>query len=493
MTMIQRLSFGMASTLVCVLSAPSFAVPASTGVNTATSGAGKVVAPLKATLGAFRVSKAPVLLPTWVPTPCLSKTVEVGPGPFTQGYQYSFGQGSADTILFGGGGIGKAGRSRKHVKLSGGRDACLVFYKNVRCLEWQQGKFCYQVGVPDNPKNDPDMIKVANSLISVPPSVLNTAPRGEDSIVKYFAHEREMNDQSARAEIGTRYKAGLDAASRGEHKKAEKLYRDLIAKWKQCDEMPPISQIQMALAQTLIKLGRADEAAQIKKSFAAQAEADEQRLVKKLEEQKAKLEGIARGTLDYNYARAWLGQCRQELANFYIAVGKYNEAESQLKTGFNDIASIYGRGASDCRLISDDYAVLLRTTGRSDEPARELLVAKRKGHSPVKMTLKPDTGLKKNGAEAVVLVIEDEYGAPSGEQWFTKKGSLQGMKGEAVVWQKPIKFDHFINMDQCAISCDGSSVFTLSTTLGFNKYTHKFVWDGNKVSLRESKLVETKN
>lgn len=490
MSMSHRIS--IAATAAMFLLSPScFAVPGSAGTSTAAKTAKDVAAPFKPTLGAFRLSKAPVLLPSWLPTLCNGRPLGVGEGPFTDGYEYWFGNGGADTYLFGSGGLGKAARSKKHVRLNGGRDACLVFYKNVRCLEWQEGKYCYRIGVPDNAQNDPDMIKAANSLVLVSSSVLNAAARGEDPIAQSRAREKELSEQSARAEIGGKLASGLDAASRGNHKQAEKLYRELIARWKQCDEMPALSQVQMALAQTLIKLGRADEAAQIKKAFETKAAADEQALSKKVDEQKAKVDGLGKGTGDYNFSRAWLGQCRQKLAKFYVAEGKYNEAETLFKTAFNDVASTYGRGAADARSISDDYALLLRTMGRSEQPAKQLLLATSKGHAPVKLTLKPDAGLKKLGAETVILVVEDEYGAPSGEQWFTKKGSLQGIKGDAVVWQKPIKFEDFINMDQCAVSCNGAT-FTLSTTLGFNKYTHKFAWDGNKVSLKESKLIETK-
>lgn len=489
MTTIHRISTAFVATFVYVLSIPCFALPGSTAAAGTDS---KVAAPFKPTLGTFRVSKTPVLLPSWLPPLCNGRPLGIGEGPFDQGYEYWFGESSADTYLFGSGGIGRAKQGKKHVQLTGRRDARLVFYKNVRCLEWQQGKFVYRMGVPDNAKNDPDLIKAANSVVAVPVTVLNTAPRGEDSLAEAYKRTKEMHDESARAEIGANYGSGLEAASRGDHKKAEKLYRELIAKWKQCDEMPPLAQVQMALAQTLLKLGRADEAAQIKKDFAAKAEADEQAVAKEIAEQKTKVDGLDRGSVDYSSARAWLGTRRQKLANLYIASGKYNDAEPLFKTAFNDVASTYGRGAADARSISDDYALLLRTVGRSEGPARQLLAPTSKGHSPVKMTLKPDAGLKKNGAETVILVVEDEYGAPSGDQWFTKKGSLQGIKGDVIVWKKPIKFDDFINMDQCAVSCDGSSVFTISTTLGFNKYTHKFAWDGNKVSHRESKLIETK-
>lgn len=114
-----------------------------------------------------------------------------------------------------------------------------------------------------------------------------------------------------------------------------------------------------------------------------------------------------------------------------------------------------------------------------------------KGHSPVTLTLSPASGLKKMGADSVVLVVEDEYGAPSGDQWFTKKVWLEGMKGDKVVWKKAVKMNDFVNMDKCTVSCSGTT-FTIDTTLGGSRYAHKFAWDGNNVKLKETHRTDVK-
>ncbi len=456
-----------------------------------TNAADKVVKPLKAILGTFRVSKTPVLLPSWSDPAWNKLPIGISSGPFKDGYEYSFGTSGVDTLFYGSGGIGTAQKGKRHVQLGAGRDAVMVQMRNDMCLEWQEGKYVYRLGVPSNPMNEPDLIKAAKSLVLVPQSAMQDAPRGDDLLLKALESDKEMHESSNRSLIGQKLEQGIDAAAGGNYKKAELLYRELIAKWQKCEEMAPMHEIQLALAQTLTKLGRAGEAEQIKTKFANDIKQDEQARKKVVEDSSAKLATLEKGSADYERERAWLGNKRAELAKLYFVEGRFDEAEALLKTGFQDIATCYGRGAADARSIADEYALLLRSAGKSTEPAKKLLQPGQKGHSPVTLTLSPASGLKKMGADSVVLVVEDEYGAPSGDQWFTKKVWLEGMKGDKVVWKKAVKMNDFVNMDKCTVSCSGTT-FTIDTTLGGSRYAHKFAWDGNNVKLKETHRTDVK-
>lgn len=451
---------------------------------------GRVITPLKPVLGTFRVSKTPVLLPTFILPQWRESPVIISTGPFKDGYEYALGTCNADTVLFGSGGIGTAQKSKRRVQLAPGREASFVQMRNDLCLEWQEGKYCYRLGVPANPKNEPHLIKVGKSLMLFPLSVLKDAPRGDDSLAKAVASDREIHESSKRMELGQKHRQALDAASRGNYKKAESLYSELLSNYQECEEIPPMHEIQLGLALVLSKSGRESEARKIKEQYASEIANDEKRRQKKIEEAQAQLDKTGKDAA-YSSARVFLGNIRGSLARLYVVEGKTDKAETLFKEAFQDIATAYGRGASDAVSISDDYALMLRLAGKSEEPAKQLLKSSRKGHSAVTLKLSSAPGFKKMGADEVLIVVEDEYGAPSGDQWFTKKVWLQGMKGDKILWKKPIKVNDFINMDKCSASCDGST-FTIATTLGFLDCTHKFAWDGNKVTLKESKSKQVR-
>jgi hypothetical protein len=98
---------------------------------------------------------------------------------------------------------------------------------------------------------------------------------------------------------------------------------------------------------------------------------------------------------------------------------------------------------------------------------------------PVRLQVASAT-LNKKGADKLVFVLDDEYGAPSAPGcWFTKKASLQGEKGGTVVWTKPITLKDGVNMDTAAIDVKGN-ILTLWYTppAAPTRFEQKYSWDG---------------
>ncbi|MFN8555693.1 MAG: hypothetical protein U0103_29860 [Candidatus Obscuribacterales bacterium] len=337
--------------------------------------------------------------------------------------------------------------------------------------------------VPPCQCKEADLFKTANSLEPIPLKILKAVPKGNDALKVAYERIAESNDASKRYEIGRNYEQGIDAASHGDYKKAEHFYRTLIAKWKDCQEMPPLSQVQMALAQTLIKSGKQAEANEIENKFSARADADEKTLLKEVAEAKARFEKLPKNDVSAPIFRSYLASARRQLANFFLAEAKYEQAEECFKLAFHDVVSAYSRQAAEAKNISHDYATLLRLMGKSDQPAKDMLLSQSKGHEPVSLALTADRKFNKLGADKITIVLEDEYGAPSGAQWFTKKGFLQGYTGDTLLWKKPIVFSDFVNMDKCKVEPDGQG-FKLFTRLGKLQVVFSYFFDGTKVVLK---------
>jgi hypothetical protein len=98
---------------------------------------------------------------------------------------------------------------------------------------------------------------------------------------------------------------------------------------------------------------------------------------------------------------------------------------------------------------------------------------------PVRLQVAAGT-LNKKGADKLVFVLDDEYGAPSAPGcWFTKKASLQGEKGGTVVWSKPIALRDGVNMDTAAIDVKGNIVTLWYTPPADpTRFEQKYSWDG---------------
>lgn len=213
------------------------------------------------------------------------------------------------------------------------------------------------------------------------------------------------------------------------------------------------------------------------------ADADEKALLKEVAEAKARYEKLPKDDVSTPIFRGYLASARRQLANFYLAEAKYEQAEENFKLAFHDVVSAYSRQAAEAKGIAHDYAKLLRLMGKSDQPAKDMLLSQSKGHEPVTLALNADRKFNKLGADKIAVVLEDEYGAPSGAQWFTKKGFLQGYKGDTLLWKKPILFSDFVNMDKCKVEPDGQG-FKLFTRLGKLQVVFSYSFDGTRLVLK---------
>lgn len=337
------------ATLLAFGLAPSFA-------------ADKVAAEFGASLGAFRVSRAPVMLPAWLPAYCGKKPLGMGMGPFKNGYEWWFGSSSADTAFFGSGGEGQVKHSKRAVDIGQGRVAYVNYYKNDCCLEWQSGKYCYRLGMHYSVPLEPDLVKVAKSVVLVPQSVLKSAPVGDDLLAKAYATEAEMQAQSQRAKLAEKFEQGLVAFANADNDVAEKNFRDVIAHYSEGPELPPVTEVQIALTNVLRSTGRDAEAAKYEQQFSSQAAADRQELEKDV----AQCEKVVQQAKDNTTGKIELSSARRKLGKFLMVQLHFDESEKLLNDSYANAANVYGPQAWEARLAKQELDLLnqMRNTAK---------------------------------------------------------------------------------------------------------------------------------
>ncbi len=146
----------------------------------------QIPAQIRPALGELRVSKTPVMLPTWLPASCTGP-LGVGSGPFKSGYELWLGTCSADTTLFLSAGKGRPNKRWKKVRLKNGRFAYIQDLKDF-CMEWADNGYVYRIGYPSwGKKKDVEiMTRIANSMKKIAPTTLNAEPVGEDRLAKAY-------------------------------------------------------------------------------------------------------------------------------------------------------------------------------------------------------------------------------------------------------------------------------------------------------------------
>lgn len=469
--------------LLCILSI-SLLLPASQAQSTsALAKIEDIPKQIRSALGELRVSQTPVMMPTWLPDDCTGP-LNVGEGPFKDGYEISLGTCSADTTFFTSAGKGMAIRTKRTVKLSDGTTAYVQNLKDF-CMDWSVGPYCYRVGGSGyGTKADvAQLVRIANSMKRVPPRIMNAQPSGEDRLADHYRVQKEIAEAGVRAKIGQLYDSAIETASHGNYTKAESQLSELIKKWSDCYEMPPLAQAQMAMVHVLKKMNRTSEASVLEQHTLKSAYDLEAELKKDVTEEKKKFDLSAKDSHERSLARVSLSKARRKLGDLYLAEGRYEEAENLYKTAFVDVASIAGRQCYESRSIVGQYENLLRLWGRNPEAAKQFLRPKAAGHPPVRLELAPGM-LIKNGSDKLFVVLEDEYGAPSGAgYWPTRKAWLQGEKGGAILWKKSIRLKDGVNMETAGIDVNRNT-FTLWCTFpssSTRQSEQRYLWDGSNL------------
>jgi tetratricopeptide (TPR) repeat protein len=304
------------------------------------------------------------------------------------------------------------------------------------------------------------------------------------AFIEAMAQQAMSAPSDAEIRIDQKYDDAVNAWSRGAYVKAKSLLNYIIKNWSKDYTTPSFAQVEITYAQVLKKSGQESEAAKIEKQYASAIAAEEKQLKALEEEAKRKTESARGDDLNYTSERAWLSQKRHQLGKLYFAEGKYAEAETLLKAAFNDQATVYGRGSSDAKIIAGDYETLLRATGRKTDAGRAMVaIPSDVGHPPVKLDLPANPQLKKLGADKLVIVLEDEYKAPSMGCWMTKTAWLEGIKNETTLWKKPIHLTECVNMNTAGVDTKGTyiTVWFTPPNGGTKKFGQRFLWDGSKV------------
>lgn len=442
---------------------------------------------IRAALGELRVARTPVMMPTWLPDTCTGP-LGVGEGPFNDGYEIWLGTCSADTIFFTSGGKGAVVRTKRMVRLNDGTTAYVSNLKKV-CMDWAVGPYCYRVGIAGyGTKADvAELARIANAMKQIPSSLMKSQPAGEDRLAAAYKLQKEFEERDARSKLARLYDSAITAASHGDYARAKSELDELISKWTDCSEMPPLPQVKMALVQVLKKTNHMSEAAALEQVCAKPASDLELELKTSIAQEKEKYDSSAQDAGERNSTRLSLSEARRKLADLYLAEGRYEEGENLYKGAFVDVASIYGRQHPDAVSIAEQYENLLRLWGRSPEMAKQLLKPQAAGHPPVRLELVSAT-LKKNGADKLIFVLEDEYGAPTApECWFTKKACFQGEKAGTILWKKPVKLSHGVNMDTAGVDVTGRNTFTLWYTppgSTARSSEQRYLWDGTNLILK---------
>lgn len=433
--------------------------------------AAEIAEKLRPALGELCVSSTPVRLPTWLPDGCTGP-LGIGGGPFKDGYEVWLGTCSADTTFFTSAGKGKVTPTKTTARLADGTTAYVQNLKDF-CIDWASGPYCYRVGGVGNVAT---LVKIANSMKQVPVSLMNAQPRGDDRLAEHYRSENESAEASRRATIGQLYDTGIAAVAKGKYSEARTQLLELSQKWTKCYEMRPLAQVKMALALVLKKMNDNSAAQEVEQECAQAAQELETELKKAVSDS---LQKYTAGEGE----RYRLAESRRNLADLYLAEGKFEEAETVYKTAFNDYATVWGRQHPEAIKTANSYGDLLRLWGKDPAPAKQLVIPKTSGHAPVRLELPESPAMKKNGAGKLVVVLEDEYGAPVvfSTVWFTKKASFQGEKDGKVIWKLPLKLVDGVPMDETVVDVKGN-MFTLL----YQDRTRKqqFLWDGTKLTLK---------
>ncbi|MBX9695097.1 MAG: hypothetical protein K2Z81_22115, partial [Cyanobacteria bacterium] len=326
------------------------------------------------------VTKTPVLMPTWLPASS-SGPLGVGRGPFKDGYEIWLGSCSADTTFFMSGGKGKIVRTKRKAKLKDGTVAYVQTSLKDFCMDWSADSCCYRVGKPSqgSAADLADLVKIANSLKVVPLAVMKTQPVGENRIVESIKLEQKSNALTQNIKIGDLYYSAVKNTVEGNYSKAEAELNELIAKWKDCFQMPPLAQAQMALVMVLKKENKLSEAAALEKKCADSARKLEGAWQAQIKAKHEEFVALGPEEKKESRLRVEIGKQRTNLADLYLTQGKFSLAENTYKAAFVDVASTYGRNHYEAVAIAEHYENLLRLNGRSPDPAKQLIQLKPTG------------------------------------------------------------------------------------------------------------------
>lgn len=330
--------------------------------------------PLSSVIGELRVSKTPVLMPTWLPKESQNSQTTISEGPFRDGYEVSLGTCNADTSFFTSGGLGAPSRTKRTVPLDGGRLGYVNSGGNFYFIDWASGKYCYRVGVPNAGRaaSEPTLLRIIKSMVPVSKQEMYGAPHKEERLLESYKRIEESAKTDARILVGQKYSQAIDLISQGNFARAEAVLEEVIKQWSDCSEIPPRPQVQFVYALVLKKLNRTQEAQKIEQQYAAALAETETALKAAIEAAKQKSDALSKDDFDYSRARNHLGNSRRALANLYVTCGRYEDAEALFKAAFHDQATAHGRQSADARVTADQYGQLLRMMGKNPSIAKQL-------------------------------------------------------------------------------------------------------------------------
>ena len=303
----------------------------------AQSDALRIPGAIRAAIGEFAVSKTPVYLPTWLPQQCKGP-LDIGSGPFKDGYELWLGTASCNTTFFTSAGKGSIKKTRRSVKLSNGTTAYVQDLKDF-CMDYLKGGYCYRVGLPGyGQKKDLDnLVKIANSMIAISPQVMNSSPKGEERLAGAYKRIVEAQVSEYNRKLAQTYDAAFDSIASGNFVKAETQLNEVLKNWSDCVELPPVQQIHLARSLILKKLQHDDEAERIQKQYAGDS---------------AKLEAQWKEKIVKQSDRSYRSRLYCELADFYIAEGRFSDAHENYKKALAEIVPIFGAQSYDARQIA---------------------------------------------------------------------------------------------------------------------------------------------
>ena len=332
---------------------------------------------LMTVVGELGVSKTPVLLPTWLPPSKVKLYADVSGGPYLGGYECRLGtaphSANYETEFYMQAGKGKVVRHKRKVQLAPQTSGYINDSGNFASIEWLQDGYCYRLGLPNSGKKATieSLVRIARSVRPVPGSIITSSPKGQNRLKEAYREEEEIAESSRLSLLAKKYADAIGDASRKNYKQSEAKLTDVIKGWKKCYELPPLEFVQSFYGLVLQKTGRQAEVAKINTQVGPLLLRREADLKKELQAISSRLLSPKRGSVNA-LKESQYKVCRQ-LADLYLAMGRFEDSELQYREAINACAASFGIHSSDAELLAQSYRNLLRLRGKSVDVVEELI------------------------------------------------------------------------------------------------------------------------
>lgn len=284
------------------------------------------------------------------------------------------------------------------------------------------------------------------------------------------------------------YSAAFELKKQGDFREVEDLLNHIYRNYSLRKRYPSEVELNLAYSIALKQNGKKIESEKIFSQYSLLANKLETQLKEKIEQDKIELAKTNENDIHYGNVRMHLAENKQVLAHIYFLNENYKKAESLLQSAFVDAATIAGRQCLEAVSIAKDIERVSRMSSKNPKLA-QTLTAVRNGHPPVTIKINPAGALKKLDATEVCIVLEDQFGCPStNDWWLTKSATLQGMKAGKIFWKKNIPLNRIINMDATTAAAKGSGFVLTSKFPGDSNISvdsQEFSWDGRKITFKK--------